>query len=558
MFPVRLITSTCKIVAGFCSVITWSFLASADTAQTFYTNGHIYTGDPEAPWVSSMGVREKEIVHVGKGSIPQELIDSQTIVVDLQEKMVMPGIHDAHTHLLLAGWLQNFSCKLAGEFTIDRLIDQLKSCQKNNAAESDWIIGGLIYANQFPNGRPHRRILDEHFPNTPIYLHEGSLHHALVNTKALEIAGITNLTADPHAGKLIRDESGNLTGELVEIATALVTKHMPKPTLMEASAAIKWAVQKCAEYGITSVQDATGNFAMLEVLRELDQSNELKLEVAVHLMWEAPKFSGTALGASGELIAKRGEYETTHVNPHNIKMWLDGSPTPPYFTQSDYSYDDDTPDWGNMLFGQEELNEYVAQFDRMGMRVKMHVAGAGAANAALNAVQHARYVNEASHLKHELAHTNLVTTDDFPRISFLDMVAEMSPAVWHIYGQTLGDPPQRAWEFKRMLSHDVLMTVGTDWAVTEEPNLFPGLAGMLMHGENSIDITAATRALTLNGAIAMGRENDLGSLEVGKNANFIVLDRNIFEIPPGNIAETRVLQTFFEGELVFEADENRF
>ena len=173
----------------------------------------------------------------------------------------------------------------------------------------------------------------------------------------------------------------------------------------------------------------------------------------------------------------------------------------------------------------------------------------------MNAVQHARYANEASFLKHELAHTNLVTPDDFSRISFLDMVAEMSPAVWQIYGQTLGDPPQRAWEFKKMLENEVLMTVGTDWAVTDEPNLFPGLAGMLTHGDNSIDIFAATQALTLNGAIAMGRDDELGSLEAGKNANFIVLDRNIFEATPSEIASTKVLQTFFEGELIFESNE---
>ena len=546
--------TACKYCAVVFACVGGSVTA-AEIAQTVFTNGHIYTGDQNAAWATTMVVHKKKIVYVGLEDPPTDLLSAKTTYVDLQDRTVMSGIHDAHTHLLLAGWLQNFSCKLTGELTIGRLVDQLKACQKRNASEEDWIIGGLIYANQFPDGKPHRSFLDAHFPNTPIYLHEGSLHHALVNTKALEIAGVDNDTADPHAGKFLRDASGNLTGELVEMATMFVTGHMPKPTPLEVSAAIEWAVRKCAEFGITSVQDATGDVAMLEVLRDMDLSGELKLEVAAHLMWEAPKFSGTAFGSSEDLIKARKEFRTPHVDPNNIKMWLDGSPTPPYFTQSDFNPEKYSPDWEHMLFGQAELNEYVANFDRMGMRVKMHVAGAGAANAALNAVQHARYANEASFLKHELAHTNLVTPDDFSRISFLDMVAEMSPAVWQIYGQTLGDPPQRAWEFKKMLENDVLMTVGTDWAVTDEPNLFPGLAGMLTHGDNSIDIFAATQALTLNGAIAMGREDELGSLMAGKNANFIVLYRNIFEATPREIANTKVLQTFFEGELIFESNE---
>jgi len=533
------------LLAASCSV--------EDPADHVFINGRVYTGNSSQPWAQAFAVRGKELVYVGGNEVPEGLVGDQTRRTDLEGRMVMSGIHDAHTHLLLAGWLQNYSCKLPGKFSVEQLIARLKACQARNESESDWIIGGLIFANQFPDGKPNRSLLDEHFPETPIFLHEGSLHHALVNSKALAIAGIDKSTRNPLGGEIVRDENGELTGELVEMATTFVSRIMPEPTAAESAAAIEWAVRKNAEYGITSVQDATGELKMLRVLSDMDKAGSLTMDVAVHVMWEAPKFNNMSTDAVNDLLAEREKYASAHVNPNNIKMWIDGSPTPPYFTQADYDIETDTPEWDRVLFSQEDLNDYVARFDRMQMRVKMHVAGAGATNVALNAIEYARSVNDQSRLRHELAHTNLVAPNDISRIHDLNVIAEMSPAVWHLYGKKLGDPPQDAWEFKKMLDADVVMTVGTDWAVTEDPNLFPGLAGMMTHGENSIDLASALQALTLNGAVAMGREDDLGSIEVGKHANFIVLDRLIFELPPEEVAETKVLKTFFEGELIYSA-----
>jgi hypothetical protein len=129
----------------------------------------------------------------------------------------------------------------------------------------------------------------------------------------------------------------------------------------------------------------------------------------------------------------------------------------------------------------------------------------------------------------------------------------MSPAVWHLYGRLLGNPPQKAWEFKKLQELGVTMTVGTDWGVSDDPNLFPALEGMLHHGDDSIDLKAAIETVTINGATALGIEKKSGSLEAGKWANFIVLDRNIFEVEPKNIGQVRVLKTVFEGKVVYES-----
>ena len=195
------------------------------------------------------------------------------------------------------------------------------------------------------------------------------------------------------------------------------------------------------------------------------------------------------------------------------------------------------------------------RFDKMGMKVKMHVAGDGAARAALDAIEAARKANPDSRIRHELGHTNIVTPADMPRFAALNAVGEMSPAVWHLYGRTLGDPPRDAWEFKTLLDNGAMMTVGTDWVVTPTPNLFPALEGMLDRGDESIDLESALRTITINGAISLGWQASAGSLEAGKYADFIVLDRNLLEIPSADISETKVLKTVFEGAVVYDANE---
>lgn len=302
------------------------------------------------------------------------------------------------------------------------------------------------------------------------------------------------------------------------------------------------------------MQESAGNRQALAALNDLDASGDLNLNVAVHLVMESPTFGNAGLSALETLVEERRQHVTPHVSVDYVKMWIDGSPTPPHFTESGFDPEANQADLSKILVPPGRLEALLIQLDGMGIKVKMHVAGAGATHTALNAIAAARRVNPESEILHETGHSNLIIPTDFTRYKELRTVAELSPSIWHIMGDTLGQPPHPAWQFRTLLESGALITVGTDWPVTENPNLFPALQGMLEHGDESINLAAAVKAMTLNGATSLRREKSEGSIAVGKVANFIVLDRNLFEIPVSEIGATRVRRTVFEGRSVFLAD----
>ncbi len=529
---------------------------SAETADSVFHNGRIYTVDHSKPWAQALAIKGSRLIYVGGDDTVTEYVGAMTRVIDLQGRMVMPGIHDAHTHLLWAGLQLNYGCQFSPDVSLDDILATLQGCAAGRSKD-EWLVAGLFRFDQFPDNKPHRSHLDKVFPDTPVYLREGTFHHALLNSKALAMAGIDRNTVAPYGGEIPRDEAGDLTGELVETATELAEPYLPVMQAEQNLAALRWAVAVNNQYGITSVQDASAHLPTLQTLAALEAEGALTLRVAAHLIWGSPKFGGMSNSGLEELIEQRKGYASEHVDVDFIKIWVDGSPTPPYFTQSDVIAGNDQIEAGRLLFPPAVLNDTVVRFDRMGLKVKLHVAGDGAARAALDAIGAARKANPDSKIRHELGHTNLVTPADMPRFVELNTIAEMSPSVWHLYGRLLGDPPRDAWEFRTLHEHGARLTVGTDWVVTPTPNLFPALEGMLDRGDESIDLPVALRAMTLNGAFAAGWEGSSGSLQAGKYANFIVLDRNLFGIPTEDISEVRVLRTVFEGRSVYAADDAR-
>jgi predicted amidohydrolase YtcJ len=516
--------------------------------STAYVNAAVYTGDPERPWATSLVEHAGVVDAIGDDAQTAEAVASAGRVVDLGGRMVMPGVHDAHTHLVsgLNRWEVSFAPD-AGEPEIRAALQAWDGPRPVDAHGNRWLVGGRYWPEALGPDGPDRAFLDAAFPDEPVLLHDRSAHNVLVNARALELAGIDESTPDTKNGRVVRDRDGRVTGELYEQSRWPVFRVMGVHDDDVMEEAIRYARDLNHRFGVTSVQDASSTAQLLRVLARLDAADDLDLHVAAHLVWREESFGMAGLDELDRMIEHHGDYATRHVDTRFVKFWLDGSPIPPYWTHS-CIHDDGTVDEQHLLIPRDEMHAAFARFDAAGLMVKVHCGGEGAVRRALDAVEHARTVNGPDGPRHELAHCCLVHDDDFGRFAPLRVGAEMSPAVWHLAEHDVS----HLYEFDTVVASGAEMTFGTDWSVADTPNLFPALQGAIQHGDHSIDLATGLAAMTVNGARAVGHGDRRGSLDVGKAADFIVLDRNLFEVPTDEIGDTVVLRTVVGGRTVHD------
>jgi len=469
----------------------------------------------------------------------------------------MPGIHDAHIHLLWSGLKFRIECRLRPGADAAEIVEDLCECAKCAGSRlSGWLIGGEFNPNAFRSGSVDRAMLDEAFPDTAIYLYDYSIHHGLANSRALELAGVDASTPDPHGGRYVRRTgSREPTGELVERATWAVKRAIPPYSDDLYRDAIAWAIGMANRFGITSVQEASATLPELEILRDLDAEGSLSLRVAAHLVWKEEAFGGgMSCDALNRLIADRRDYASAHVRTGFVKCWMDGAPLPPHFTQSSIDPTTNRIDASQLVISEDELYEGLLRFDAEGLSLKIHCAGDGAVRTALNAIERVRHTNGDGGPLHEIAHAGFIHPDDRPRLRALRVIAEMSPAVWHYTGPEFAGLAD-GFKFRTMDALGTRVTIGSDWIITPDPNLFPALQGVLERGHESVDVATALRMMTSAGADAVGMSHEFGTIAPGQLADFIVLDRDPFAVPTAAIGATRVLRTFFEGRCVYESPE---
>jgi predicted amidohydrolase YtcJ len=519
-----------------------------DLAEVVYINGVIYTVDQKQPWIDSVAIKEGKFIAAGARNEIDKFIGNKTDIVDLQGQFVLPGMHDAHTHIELVANQRKVWCYIPTDASPDIFISTLKNCNLN-LGNDDWLLASAYSPGMFPNAQIDRSYLDRYFPDRPIYIVEHSWHHGMGNSKALEIAGINDNTPDPVEGKIIRDKDGRATGELVEKAAWLVKQHIPATPSKEFRKAIKWIIAMHNRYGITSVQDAETTAHALKEFKALDESEGLSLRIAAHIIWDHPGFAGASNEVMEDLIENRADYSSQRIDPNFVKIIVDGSPMEPHSNHADLDPKTDEIPADKLLISPDRLKAALIRFDKMGIKVKMHCVGTAAARAGLDAIEAARRTNGDSGIYHEIAHSVWYSEKDLPRVAQLNAVAEMSPAIWHHGWPGMED----AFEFQELDNNGTLITAGTDWVILPNPNLIPALEGMLTRERHSIDLESGIEILTINGAKSIGKEESFGSIEVGKSADMVVLDRNLFQIPVDQISEAQVVMTIFEGKPVFTA-----
>ena len=534
------------------------------TADLALKGGAVYTVDGARSWAEAVAIRDGLIVFVGTNKDLQAYVGPDTQVVDLEGRMLMPAIQDIHIHPIMAG-LEANTCDLNGLTTADEYVAAIRKYADEHP-DRPWITGGGWLMSAFgPGGIARKELIDAVVPDRPVYLSSTDGHTVWVNSKTLELAGVTNDTPDPPDGRIDRDpKTGEALGSLQEGASALVEAVKPEATDEERLEALRYSIRLLNGLGITAIQDAIVYEKDLKTYRTLDQGGELNLRVVGSIWWERDQ----GLEQIDEIKRLRNEYTAGRVDARTVKIMQDGvmenytaAMLEPYLAPGDVR--------GIPMVDPEKLKEIVTRLDAEDFQVHFHAIGDGAIRQSLDAVEAARGANGDLGHRHHISHLELIHPDDVPRFRRLGVVANFQP-LWAMNDPYITDltvpfiGPERAkWLYPIGSVHrsGAVVAFGSDWSVSS-PNPFEEIETAVTRLEaqgattepllasEAIGLPEAIAAFTINAAYTNRIDDRTGSIEVGKFADLIVLDRNLFEIPAAELSDAKPLVTLLEGKPV--------
>ncbi|HEY6012708.1 MAG TPA: amidohydrolase, partial [Candidatus Limnocylindrales bacterium] len=510
------------------------------------------------------------LVAVGSDRAIRPLIGPGSRVIELRGRTVTPGFGDAHVHPLHGG-LARLRCELHGQRGEATYLATVGSYAASHP-DVPWILGGGWSMDDFPGGIPGAASLDRIVPDRPVFLSSRDGHSAWVNSRALEIAGITADTADPPDGRIDRDADGRPIGALQEGAADLVERFVPPATADELLAALRLAQAELHALGITTWQDAIVTPEVEEpAYVTLAGRGELTARVVGALWWERSR------GAEqiDEFVERRERTAVGRYAPTSVKIMQDG--VLENFTGAvlePYLGPDGRPT-GNRGLSQvepEALKGHVTRLDALGFQPHFHAIGERAVREALDAVAAARAANGMSDTRPHIAHIQVIHPDDLGRFRELGVVANAQP-YWACHEGQMDNltipflgPERSTWQypFRSLRAAGATLAMGSDWSVsTANPLLEMEVAvnrvSDISRGaepaflpDERLDLVDALAAFTAGTAWVNHLEREIGSLEAGKAADLVVLDRDLFDRGAGAIGEARVVGTFIDGKPVFE------
>ncbi len=480
--------------------------------------------------------------------------------IDSGGKFMLPGLTDAHAHLYNQGFLA-ISLDLAGTPSLEDAIAQIEDFAKSNPRAS-WILGRgwnqvLWPVKEFPKASD----LDPIVNDRPVWLQRIDGHAGWANSTALEIAGINDDTADPIGGRIVRDDNGKATGILIDKALGLMDRHVPAQSKDDIRIAYLKAIESLVALGMTGMHDAGINITAAEVLMSMADDGELDMRIYAML-----SDSGENLDAMGKPL--KG-YGNDRLDIQAVKLYSDGALGSRGAAMIE-PYSDDVENRGLPFYTQAELDSFVQKANDMGFQVGIHAIGDLGNRMALDAFEKAQG-GTRSPLRNRIEHSQIIALEDIPRFAELGVIAAMQPihatSDMNMAEDRIG--PERilgGYAWRRLLDTGAIIASGSDFPV-EKPNPFLGLyaavtrqdsSGMPEGGwykDQALTRAEALHSFTLAAAFAAHQEDRLGSLEADKWADFIIVDRDYFEIPAAEIDDIQVLQTWVGGQLVFDAAE---
>ncbi len=551
-----------------CSVLFASLFlmggAPEQKADTVLRHGRIYTMDAPRSWAESIAIQGERIHYIGDDPGVVEWIGPQTQVIELSGKFVLPSFIDSHVHPLSAGIDM-------GRLDFDAMTTKeqiLKATADHAASHPDekWILGSNWQLPVFPQANPKKEWLDEIVPERPVLMTSADGHSVWVNSKALELAGITKSTPDPEGGRIERNENGEPSGTLRESATDLVYKVAPEPTPEERFRGLQNALKKMNALGITGFQDASVGPEALKTYLETDKGGFLTARVTAAQYADPEK----PVEQIADLKSLRASHQGKRLHATAVKIFVDGVIEANTAAMLNPYVDTKTP--GELLWKPEKLNEFVKNLDREGFQVHFHAIGDWAVRAALNSVEEARKVNGFRDSRPIFSHIEVIDPAEIKRFGPLGAIPCFQP-LWAWEDEYIKDltipklSRERArwiYPIRSVMSTGATMALGSDWSVSSV-NPLDGIEvavrrqginvkedGPAFIPEERISLHTALAAYTIGSAYANFWEKETGSLEKGKSADLIVLSQNLFEIAPSEINETTVTMTILEGKIIHQ------
>ncbi|MEM7374120.1 MAG: amidohydrolase [Bacteroidota bacterium] len=529
--------------------------------EVVWINANIYTVDPNQPWAEAMYIKDSLIEFVGDNAEALNRASADAEQIDAKGAFIMPGIHDVHLHPLEAA-TNNFHFILNDNIQNPENYAPDIAAAAQQTAGNDWLLGWGHWIDVPLEATRHpKAIIDDVVPDRPVAIMEQTSHSIWCNSKALELMNIQSSTPNPPGGIIMRDNQGEATGLLIDNAGNLLIDLAltPTPERMQNdyNGLVDVALPELAKYGITSVCDARTYWKRDHHLTWQRVFEEGKLTVRANLgLWAYPD------GQDADQIA---QLKSLYSNPagsllriNQIKLYSDGI----IHNTTSAMHDDYLIDYfglssnrGLNYFTEDRMASYIQALEGTGFDFHIHAIGNRGVHEALNAIEQAA----SSQGRHRLTHIEYVDQADFSRFAQLNVTADAQvagaftqPDHWHDNDHLIGSAlNQNNIPLKSLSDAGARISLSSDWDVSDL-NPFIGLEQAVTRAPQALSLEEAIRAYTIHAAYVMRQEEVVGSLEAGKEADFIVLDRNLFDISPTQIRKTKVDETYLRGRLVHE------
>lgn len=564
-------------------------------ADIIYFNGYIYTADQQDSVVDSIAVQNGYIIGCGSAKSLQQYVGPETESIDLEGKMMMPGIIDGHMHPFWGG-IQLFGCHLNYEsLSIEQILQRVQSHLDKDprTGENDWLkVTAWLRQGMVPAGIDmYREDMDRLNTQRPVVLFSNDCHTLLANSRALELLGITKETLVPTDGKIGKHANGELNGILEDAPAMRAADSIPSIRDNQAIEVAELVQKVLNQQGVTSVMDARVSVQQLEAFAELQKRQELtiRFQAAREITPDETPDIASVAAAVDKAVAFAKQWHQAEWTPQpgiglrNIKMFVDGVLQYPTMTASllePYRVNKGTEaqaDWqatdnyGDLYFTAEILDELLEKIAAAGYDPHLHTVGEGAVSIVLDAIEKMRAAHPEKDIRPGLAHNELVNPKDYQRFARLKTIACLSfqwaaptPELADFERNMIGEERFKDLEpIAKFIDAGAVVAFGSDWpiddfdewydlkvAATRRGHDIDGQQAPRLDTDRDLTVIEVLRSATIDSAYAQHREEVIGSLEVGKFADMIVLDRNVFQIPADDIENVKVLCTIVGGKTV--------